>query len=168
MGHTSTCNGCGLVLPSEPGPVHAYVPSSPECWRELGLVQADELERFAYPPAHGVVVDAYMAQHPGDGTDRRDRQSVYLHLVGLCALHDGIGLQARARILRIVLRAMDDFPCLPPRAGPGGLTIASMRGAATVEEYHKRALDWAGVVWASWEHVHDEIRTTLQHALREL
>ena len=72
-------------MPDIDGPVHTYVPSSPGCWKAFGEAQADEAERFSYPPVHRVVVDAYMAQHPGDGSDRRDRQSVFLHLVGLCA-----------------------------------------------------------------------------------
>jgi hypothetical protein len=29
---------------------------------------------------------AFRAHHPGDGSDRRDRQSVFVHLVGLCAV----------------------------------------------------------------------------------
>ena len=51
----------------------------------FGELQADELSRFGYRGVHRLVVDAYMAQHPGDGGDRRDRQSVFVHLVG-CAL----------------------------------------------------------------------------------
>ena len=47
------------------------------CWQTFGQVQADEALRFGYPPAHRLVVDAYMAQHPGNGSDRRDRQPVF-------------------------------------------------------------------------------------------
>ena len=51
----------------------------------FGEVQADKSLRFGYPPAHRLVVNAYMAQHPGGGHDRRDRQSVFVHLLALCA-----------------------------------------------------------------------------------
>jgi Family of unknown function (DUF5946) len=84
------CSGCGAVVPDIDGPVHNYVPSAPGCWQTFGEVQADEAQRLGYPAVHRVVVDAYMAQHPGDGSDRRDRQSVFVHLAGLCAVleHD--------------------------------------------------------------------------------
>lgn len=49
----------------------------------LGEQQAHELTKFGYPPVRRVVVDTYMAQHPGDGRDRRDRQLVFVHLLGL-------------------------------------------------------------------------------------
>lgn len=49
----------------------------------FGQLQAEEARRFGYPAVHRLVVDAYMAQHPGDGTDRRDRRSVFVHLVDL-------------------------------------------------------------------------------------
>lgn len=72
---SKACPQCRAVVPDIDGPVHAYVPTSPGCWITFGQPQADEMQRFRYPPAHRHVVDAYMAQHPGDRTDRRDRQS---------------------------------------------------------------------------------------------
>jgi Family of unknown function (DUF5946) len=56
----------------------------------LREIQAEDGRRFGYLPAHRLVVDANMAQHPGDGSDRRDRQSLFAHLVVLCAVleHD--------------------------------------------------------------------------------
>jgi hypothetical protein len=38
------------------GPVHNYVPSAPGCWKTFGEVQADEPQRFGYPPAHGTEI----------------------------------------------------------------------------------------------------------------
>jgi len=49
-------------------------------------MQARELEQWRYPAVHGLAVDAYAASHGGDGTERRDRQSVLIHLVALCAV----------------------------------------------------------------------------------
>ena len=80
------CRGCNALVPDIEGPVHKYVSSAPGCWKVFGEVQADESLRFRHPPEHRLVVDAYMAQHPGDAQDRRDRQSVFVHLVALCAL----------------------------------------------------------------------------------
>jgi acyl-CoA hydrolase/RimJ/RimL family protein N-acetyltransferase len=107
------CLVCGALVPDIDGPVHKYVPSSPGCWRTFGDVQADEMMRFRHPPAHRIVADAYMAQHPGDASDRRDRQSVFFHLVGLCAVFV-LGMPpARATgMFRRLLRDRDDFPHL--------------------------------------------------------
>ena len=59
------CRPCGALVADVNGPVHAYVPSAPGCWAAFGELQADELQRFGRHPAHDLVVDAYMAQHPG-------------------------------------------------------------------------------------------------------
>lgn len=154
------CPGCGALVPDVDGPVHKYVPSAPGCWKMFGEVQADESHRFRYPPAHRVVVDAYMAQHPGDGRDRRDRQSVFVHLVGLCAVleHD-LPHPYATRLLGDVLRHHHgDFPILARTEGPGPLTVLHMLGAAHLDEYERRAREWATAVWASWNAHHELIR----------
>jgi hypothetical protein len=94
-------------------------PAAPGCWQMFGELQADELQRFGYPPAHRLVVDAYMAQHPGDGRDRRDRQSVFVHLAGPYALLE-LGLPAKRAtdVLGRVVDGRDDFPILRRDAVP--------------------------------------------------
>lgn len=116
-----------------PGPVHRYVPGAPGCWQLFGQIQADEALRFGYPPLHRVVVDACMAPHPGDGRDRRDRQSVFAHLAGLYASIERHMNSAHAtNVLRRVLRHCDDFPVLAcehwrgaARSGRPGRSIMS-------------------------------------------
>jgi hypothetical protein len=112
---TVTCAQCGAVVPGVNGPVHKYVPSAPGCWQVFGHVQADEALRFGYPSAHRIVVDAYIAQHPGDGSDRRDRQSVFVHLAGLCAVLDmQIEPDRATDVLRRVLRGKLHAACGSP------------------------------------------------------
>ncbi|MBV8991912.1 MAG: hypothetical protein JO372_25420, partial [Solirubrobacterales bacterium] len=112
-GATTTCDGCGGLFVDLDAPGHAYVPSSAGCWNAFVQMQADEMQRFRNPPARGLVVDAYMAQHPGDGTDRRDRQSVFIHLIGLCAgLEDGTPHHQLRHLFRRVLDRHPDFPAL--------------------------------------------------------
>lgn len=161
MTHTK-CPGCGAVVPDTAGPVHKYVPSAPGCWQTFGEVQADEAQRFRYPPAHRMVVDAYMAQHPGDGGDRRDRQSVFVHLVGLCAvLEHGLAHPYVTKLLGQVLRRRQgDFPSLA-RGGPGPLTVLHMIGTADLCDYERRAREWSIAVWKSWNAQHTLIQTEL-------
>src|ERR1700757_1057083 len=111
---TIHCPGCNALVPEIEGPVHKYVPSAPGCWKVFGEVQADESLRFGHPPDHRFVVDAYMAQHPGDGQDRRDRQSVFVHLVALCALLErSTGPDAVTTLIGRLVRKRLDFPALP-------------------------------------------------------
>ena len=45
-------------------------------------VTARDFSEYRYPPIHGTIVDAYMAQHAGFATPA-GRRSVAVHLVGL-------------------------------------------------------------------------------------
>lgn len=154
-------------MPDIEGPVHKYVPSAPGCWKIFGEVQADEALRFGYPPEHRLVVDAYMAQHPGDGQDRRDRQSVFVHLVALCALIEhSTPPDAVTRLLGRVVRSRPDFPNLRRSGDPGAVTVRDMVGASDLADYGTRAREWGTAVWASWADHHSLIREALTEALR--
>lgn len=163
---TVTCPQCRAVVPDVSGPVHKYVPSAAGCWQLFGELQADEALRFGYAPAHRVVVDAYMAQHPGDGTDRRDRQSVFVHLAGLCAVLE-LNLQpAQATIvLRRLLRQRHDFPMLARTNGPGELTLIHLVGARDLDDHEQRAHAWGREVWCAWAQHQSLIRAAATSVL---
>lgn len=108
-----------------------------------------------------------MAQHPGNGLDRRDRQSVFLHLVGLCAVLElGFPAERVAPLFRAILGRRADFPLLRRGGGAGTLTITHMRGAEDLAAYGARASEWAGAVWSSWEDHHGLIRAELATVVR--
>lgn len=156
---TISCPQCGARVADCDGPVHAYVPSAPGCWKLFGEVQADAALRFGNSLARGALVDAYMAQHPGDGRDRRDRQSVFVHLVGLyAAVELGLPPRQAMNLLRVVLRGRDDFLVLERDHGPGDLTIVNVVEARDAEAYDRRVRAWGSVVWASWRRHHKLIR----------
>lgn len=167
MTGTRPCPGCGAEVPEADGPVHAYVASSPGCWETFGEVQTDEAQRFGYPAAHRVAVDAYMAQHPGDGSDRRDRQSVFVHLVGLCAVveHRLPHTYATKLLGQVIRRRGGDFPVLQRTEGAGALTVLHMVGSTDLADYERRAREWAAAVWASWSAQHELIRSELATVL---
>ena len=156
------CPQCGAAVPDTDGPVHTYVPSAPGCWQVFGEVQADELQRFGYPPAHRLVVDAYMAQHPGDGRDRRDRQSVFSHLCGLFArLELGMPAARATEVLRRVVTSREDFPALERAGGPGELTVLHLLDATDLAAYDARAVEWAQAVWRAWATQHSIIASAV-------
>lgn len=163
---TVICPQCEAAVPDVTGPVHKYVPSAPGCWQLFGQIQADEALRFGYPPAHLLVVDAYMAQHPGNSHDRRDRQSVFVHLAGLCAVLEQPMNPAQAtNVLRRVLQHHDDFPALARDDGPGKLNVVHLVGARDLADYENRALAWGRTVWQAWTQHHELIRLAVTSVL---
>lgn len=162
---TVACPQCGAVVPDTDGPIHVYVPSAPGCWATFGELRSDEMLRLPGALANNLVVDTYMAQHPGDGTDRRDRQSVFVHLTAICAVLERGSAPARSPdVLRAVLAGRTDYPILPRAAGPGDVNILHVVGAADVEDHDRRVRDWATSVWDSYAADHATIRAALDAA----
>ncbi len=159
---TSRCPPCGALVPDIGGPTHAYVPGAPGCWAAFGALQAGDLLRFPRSELKDLVVDTYMAQHPGDGTERRERQSVFVHLASLCAVIErGATPSGSPQVLRAVLAREKEFPVLRRARGPGDLTILSVTEGKTVEDHDARVHAWAGSVWDSWREHHPTIRAAL-------
>ncbi len=160
---TTRCAQCRAVVAAIDGPVHKYVPSAPGCWKIFGELQADELLRFGYPQAHRLVVDAYMAQHPGSGSDRRDRQSVFAHLAGLYARVElGLPAEQATHVLRQLVNRQEDFPVLRRDRGPGEVTVLHMVDARDLADYEERAQNWARRVWRSWATHHSTIAAAVK------
>jgi hypothetical protein len=81
------CFGCSALVPDRHGPVHKYMLSAPGCWAMYGSVLAwcaDSGLTAADPTTAQRMVDAYAVQH-ATNRDRRNRQSVAVHLMSLCA-----------------------------------------------------------------------------------
>ena len=144
----STCV-CGVRLPVSSGPEHVYVPATPACWESFGLLQTDEYERFGYSSAHGLIVDSYMASHPGS-PDRRNRQSIVLHVTGLCAaLEFNFALPERVRLLQSLAHV--DYPAWEWQGPPeDGSTVLDLMFPADEKDLLARANSWAARVWAAW------------------
>lgn len=163
--HPLACPNCGAPLAPVNGPAHPYMIGSPACWAAFGALQAMELERFGYPAVHGLIVDSYAASHPGDGAARRDRQSVFIHLMALCAvLERGLHADARIRLLRRLTATKHDWPVLPRPLGHPALDHTSLRDPRDLAEYEADAGRWARAVWGFWAPVHPQIRAALDRA----
>jgi hypothetical protein len=123
------------------------------------------MQRFPGSAENNLVVDTYMAQHPGDGTDRRDRQSVFVHLASICAvLERGATPAGSPYVLRQVLASRTDYPILDRAHGPGALTVLHVAVATDQPDHDTRARAWAGSVWDAWRDHHLAIRAALDKA----
>lgn len=158
------CQGCGdLFMPLPDGDTHEYLQSVPGCWGAFGEILAREFGDPAYGWIHRHTVDAYAAQHPGvDG--RRQRQSVAIHLIGLCHWLE-LGLEAD-RIIAATgpLTHRDAWPWLRP-PGRYRLSVLDVLKARTGEEHVRLVRDWAEAVWDAWAEYHPTVRRWAADAL---
>jgi hypothetical protein len=159
------CFGCGASVPATDGPVHAYMLAAPGCWALYGSI----LERQY---ANGAVlqlevsqwlVDAYAAQH-ATNTDRRNRQSVALHLVSLCAAFDD-SMPADARRRLIGHLAHREYPVLEPTVTSFAVTVRNVADAADTNRADV-AERWARGTWDAWATHHETVRSWLSDGLR--
>jgi hypothetical protein len=154
------CVGCGAMVPGGEGPIHPYMWSAAGCWERYCSLE-EWKGRLSGEESIGIVqdlVDSFAVQH-ATNTDRRNVQSVAVHLMSLCSgLERGAtGRQRRVRIGRWVGR---DYPVLDPRPAGYPITISDVAAApaavrpATIERL-------AQTSWAAWSAHHDTVRAWL-------
>ncbi len=154
------CPGCGALVPDSDGPAHKYVVAAPGCWAIFGEVTARAYGDFDYPAVHRLTIDAYMAQHPGNAEhDRRQRQSVAVHLCGLyLAIEVGMPLPRVTAELRRLTDQQADWPFLPAPLAPRWMTVIDVAGAADLDSHAAHSERWARSVWEAWGPYHEAIR----------
>lgn len=159
MAEVSPCPGCGLELPVSDGPTHPYIGASPACWALYGELLAREYGELRYPEVHGLTVDAYAVQHPGDA-ERRAVQSVCVHLIGLClAMENEVDPASTTAVrTRVAERVREEFRRLEPPVPNGTVTVRDVLAAEGPEAHADAVRRWAADVWQSWSAHHDLIR----------
>ncbi len=152
------CPGCGAIFQPLPEiKPHEYLGASGACWSAFGELIAREFSDPAYGVVHRHTVDIYAAQHPGvDG--RRQRQSVAVHLISLCAwLEHGLGPDALLPVTRRLADGQRDWPWLVPPSGYS-VTVRDVLSATSGADHVAEVRSWAQVVWGAWAVHHATIR----------
>jgi len=160
-----SCPGCGAALADDPnGPHHKYMTASSGCWQAFGEILAAEFGRPGWGHEHRLTVDTYAAQHPGEG-DRRQRQSVAIHLVALCHRLER-GLDAHS-LLAATQRMTAEKREWPRLTAPHtyDLTVVDVLGASTAEEHLALVRRWAEATWEAWSDEHATVRGWADAAL---
>lgn len=155
---TEPCPGCGArYLPYHLDEAHPYIGASPACWATFGEVSAREFGDLRYGAVHRHTVDVYAVQHPGTD-DRRQRQSVALHLVGICHwLEHDLGVDRLNAITRRLASEDRPWPWLdPPSTYP--MTVVDLVPARDSDEHVRLVRQWAESVWEAWRDHHETIR----------
>ena|ERR1700674_1896156 len=156
---TTTCPGCGVLLPEQDGPTHRYQESSPACWALYGDVLAREYSDPRYSQVHRLTVDAFSAQHPGKPSPQTI-QSAAVHLISLhLVLERAYSMQQATQALGLaVAKGKGSYIWLTPPAFLGKITVADVQKAANVEDHLRAVRAWAESVWQAWAQHHKTIR----------
>lgn len=164
----AACPGCGAPLPDDPaGPRHAYVVTSSGCWEAFGALVAREFGDPAWSGEHRLTVDSYMAQHPA-GDERRQRQSVAVHLIALCHRleHNLEGPALLAATSRLATERRE-WPSLAPAPERYAMTVVDVLEAGDAAEHLEAVRRWARTTWEAWAPVHELVRDWAAQALRD-
>ena len=159
------CPGCdALFQPVRQDATHEYIGASSACWSALGEVLAREFGDPGYGWIHRHTVDVYTVQHPGLD-ERRQRQSVALHLIGLCHwLEHGMGMRELNPITQRLASGAPEWPWLEPPAAYE-LTVLDVLTATTPDEHGALVRQWAEETWRAWGKHHELIRRWASEAL---
>jgi CTP:molybdopterin cytidylyltransferase MocA len=160
------CPGCGGLLTAQPdGPTHDYVGASPACWMAFGELAAREFGEDGYGGLHRHTVDAYAVQHPGDDHGRRERQSVALHLIGLCHwLEHGLSATQLTPITQHLTAGKRDWPRLEAPAWYD-MTVLDLISARDADAHARLVRHWAKSVWEAWSRHHAQVRAWADQSL---
>jgi CTP:molybdopterin cytidylyltransferase MocA len=163
---TEACIGCGArYLPQVLDETHPYIGASPACWSTFGEVLAREFGDISFGRVHRQTVDVYAVQHPG--TDERpQRQSVALHLVGLCHwLEHGVEFDRLNAMTQRLANEDRPWPWLTPPPGYP-MTVADLLVARDGAEHVGLVTRWAETTWQAWAAHHETVRGWAREALR--
>jgi CTP:molybdopterin cytidylyltransferase MocA len=163
---TEACPGCGArYLPQVLDETHPYIGASPACWATFGEVLAREFGDITFGRVHRQTVDVYSVQHPGTD-DRRQRQSVALHLIGLCHwLEHDVAFDRLNAITQRLASAERRWPWLtPPEAYP--MSVGGLLEARDGAEHVRLVRQWADTTWEAWAAHHWTVREWARDALR--
>jgi Family of unknown function (DUF5946) len=158
---TVSCIGCGAVVDDIPGPVHAYMTSAPGCWALHGALLVRGLEWGVDRGTVQCRTDAYAAQH-ATNPDPRNRQSVVVHLMSLCATFEiGLAPGATTGLIGGWTHRQGGYPDLISGDHHGALTIVDALAAPDASAHAEAIHRWARSVWEGWAPQHAQIRSIL-------
>lgn len=162
---SEACPGCGArFAPLPHDETHRYIGASSACWAAFGELLAREFHDVAYGRVHRHTVDVYSVQHPGTD-ERRQRQSVALHLIGLCHwLEHGLDTARLNAITQRLADADRSWPWLPPPA-EFEMTVQDVLVARDGPEHVQLVRRWAQTTWDRWSDAHALVRTWAQESL---
>jgi hypothetical protein len=153
------CPGCEAQLPASDGATHRYVGASPACWAIYAALNNAGEPPLASDPVVGLLIDAYMVQHPGTSSPQAI-QSVAVHGLVLYGVFErevdpANALWIRRRALREGKGGRSGrFQWLIPPSFAGILTVADIVKAPTPQDRTHLLQQYVSQVWQTWAQNH--------------
>jgi CTP:molybdopterin cytidylyltransferase MocA len=162
---SQACHGCGArYLPHATDEAHPYLGASPACWATFGELLAREFGDIEYGRVHRHTVDVYAVQHPGTD-ERRQRQSVALHLIALCHwLEHEVPVERLNAVTQRLAGTDRPWPWLPPPERYA-MTVADVLEARSGVEHAGLVRRWGIATWSAWSAHHEVVRAWAREAL---
>ncbi|MCG8526522.1 MAG: DUF5946 family protein [Opitutales bacterium] len=162
MSKSIRCSGCLLESNPTHGPTHAYLESSPECWRQYGEILAKEYEDSRYMKVHSLTVDSYALQHSGKKSNQTI-QSANIHLASLFAYFKlGVQLESLLQIKKEITVFKHQFDWLVPPANMSRITVSDVLKCESPEEHAKVVNEWAYYIFQSWKSHHGKVASYIK------
>lgn len=155
MTHTESCPGClaQFEIDQSIPMTHPYIGASGACWALYGQILEKEYSDPVYGAVHRITADTYAAQHIGDQSDRRARQSANVHLMALhMMLEKQAPLEDVQTFIRKATEVKQDWPPLTQVQKPQWLTVQDVAQATTPEEHAELVTRWGKSVLDSMKH----------------
>jgi hypothetical protein len=147
-------------------PTHDYMTSAPGCWEAYGTLLARSRDWEIDRGTVQLRTDAYASQH-ATNPDPRNRQSVAVHLMSLCATFElGVPPGRTTALLGEWTHRLGGYPDLISGQRHGPVTVIDVLAAEGGEAHAFAVERWARSVWDGWGERHAEIRDLLaEHGL---
>lgn len=143
------------------GPTHAYMTAAPGCWDAYGRLLANSRDWSIDRGAVQLRTDAYASQH-ATNPDPRNRQSVAVHLMSLCATFElGLAPGRTTTLLGQWTHRPGGYPDLISDDRHGAVTVVDVLEAGGAEAHSLAVERWARSAWDGWDEHHAEIRGLL-------
>lgn len=166
-GPQEICPGCRGNFSQLPMPrqITSYTGASPRCWQAYNALINKQFQNEQYFPAHRMTIDAYAAQHPGDQSDPKARQSANLHLISLYLYFEKDFSEKQViSIFQDLIPLRENWPEIKALENPKWLTVLDLLHSKEGDAKKHLALvkKWAKSVWEAYASQHETIIETFQ------
>jgi hypothetical protein len=159
------CPGCGLRLPTSEAQFDIRYNASSECWQRYLDVYADTLTplgtlTFVH---HQLAVDAYGAQHAGEGVRPI---TVAFALIGLYyAFERGYSGWQVQHMHTLLANRTKNWPRFMPTHRRYALTVADVLGAPPGAGRDEMLRRWGRAVWDAWGPEHARVKSLIEQVM---
>ena len=158
------CRGCGLVLPDLKLDSPKGFNASGECYQQFNELSFYTLSLGYEEFIHQMAVDAYEAQHAGQGTKNITGT---FGLIGLyLSFEKGYNGRQVQRAHMMLANARKDWPCFDPAGKHWPLTVMDVLKSPEGENRDRMLRSWAHAVWDGWRDQHQAVAELVEDYLR--